>query len=423
MDYETFVKAVCSLSDFPRNIGIMGGEPTIHPQFERFILYLQERKFIPHLMKTTRKPIVDYPLYTRDKNYFYSHSLNKYKGWGLFSSLCEGFYVHYELIQDIFTYQIVNDHKNNTLHQPLLVSRKDLGVPDSEWFPLRDKCWLQNTWCATITPKGAFFCEVAGALDMLFDGPGGWPIESGWWKRTPDEFGDQLNWCELCGAALFQCGRLASDEIDDITESVYEKLLKLGSPKINAKKYNLINENYKGNEMPQTSDRYLSNYSQRLSKSSNTILPKYIDVIVIGEQWSGDLLNKEIKSTNNDWILLLTQECRVNHDTVERLKKVIVNPGVLYTFELNGMQKTAFFNCRAYSLRKAGFDGIAHTKTRDSFFDLWEASKRIKLNDLFDRKLNPDIDEWISYVAENGIVDKQISFCLNKIVSDYNDIT
>ena len=63
-------------------------------------------------------------------------------------------------------------------------------MPDEVWLPLRDKCWVQNEWSASITPKGAFFCEIAAALDMLFDGPGGWKIEPGWWRRTPEEFGD-----------------------------------------------------------------------------------------------------------------------------------------------------------------------------------------------------------------------------------------
>ena len=109
---------------------------------------------------------------------------------------------YYELIQDVFKMQAVNDHGNIMYHSPILINRKDLGISDQDWYKIRDCCWAQDIWSATITPKGAFFCEIAGALDMLFDGPGGWPIEEGWWKRTPDQFGEQLKWCEYCGIAI-----------------------------------------------------------------------------------------------------------------------------------------------------------------------------------------------------------------------------
>ena len=66
-----------------------------------------------------------------------------------------------------------------------MATRKELGIPDEKWIKLRDKCWIQNLWSASITPKGAFFCEVAAAMDMTLNGPGGWPIEPGWWKRKP----------------------------------------------------------------------------------------------------------------------------------------------------------------------------------------------------------------------------------------------
>ena len=91
------------------------------------------------------------------------------RGPGLWTSMVEPYYRHFELIQDIFSFQNLNDHQNASLHQPLLVSRKDLGISDEDWYPLRGRCWVQNSWSATITPKGAFFCEVAGALDMLLD--------------------------------------------------------------------------------------------------------------------------------------------------------------------------------------------------------------------------------------------------------------
>ena len=185
MDFETFQKAVDSLSGFGRCIGVMGGEPTLHPQFERFVRYIGEKYPSRYHIPGGKKPVRNFSEYIHDRNYLLDECLNGRKGPGLWVSITKQYYDNFELIQDTFGFQNVNDHDNPSLHQPMLVSRKDMGIPDEEWYPMRDRCFFQNTWSATVTPKGAFFCEIAGALDMLFDGPGGWKIEPGWWKREP----------------------------------------------------------------------------------------------------------------------------------------------------------------------------------------------------------------------------------------------
>ncbi|PWT29253.1 radical SAM protein [Butyrivibrio fibrisolvens] len=43
MDFETFKRAVDSMEGFPGLVALIGGEPTLHPEFERFMEYLQTR--------------------------------------------------------------------------------------------------------------------------------------------------------------------------------------------------------------------------------------------------------------------------------------------------------------------------------------------------------------------------------------------
>ncbi len=250
MDFDTFKRAVDSLENFPGTIGVIGGEPTLHPEFERFALYLQSK--YPHLYgeeidNHLMHPVTDFMKNIQDLGLKYTKN-NRLSGEdnavvptpGLFSVAGTGYLKHFEVIQDTFKRQGLNNHGSEMYHQPAMVARKDLGISDEDWIPMRDNCWLQNNWSAGITPKGAFFCEIAGTLDMLFDGPGGWLLEKDWWKREPEEFGDQLQWCELCGFACETYTRNAKDKIDDVSPSLYEKLKTINSPKLKAGHVNVM---------------------------------------------------------------------------------------------------------------------------------------------------------------------------------------
>jgi hypothetical protein len=152
----------------------------------------------------------------------------------------------------------VNDHSQYTgKHQPLLVAIDEV-IPDAALREeLIDDCWVQRQWSASITPKGAFFCEVAASLDHLFDGPGGWPVEKDWWKRLPVDYGEQRDFaCNKCSAAIptvvrdgqqifgpesdARGGRELS--VDTVSPGNLERLKAVGSPKIARGHYKLFNE-------------------------------------------------------------------------------------------------------------------------------------------------------------------------------------
>ena len=226
MDLETVERALDSLRGFPGMVGIMGGEPTIHPDFER-IAELAASRFAPARLPRARfAPIADFASH-RNKH------LARIPGvkLGLWSSLGEAYYRHYETIQDTFGYQCINTHDNPGQHQGMLIASGELPISEDRRQELIDNCWINRLWSASITPKGAFFCEVAAALDMLFDGPGGWPIEPDWWKRPPDSWGDQRKWCNLCGAAMPVPSRPAWDAVDDVSPKNLERLSEVLSPK------------------------------------------------------------------------------------------------------------------------------------------------------------------------------------------------
>lgn len=267
MEYETFCKAVDSLRDHPGVIGIMGGEPTLHPRFADMCQYLYEtlpREKLPD-PAASAMPTDSFMEMRRhqDRQYTVVHTYSDGPraipdGAGLFTTMTTAYRKNFELIQDVFRLQCLNDHTSVSYHQPILISRKDMGIGDEEWQKLRDKCWLNQVWSSSITPKGCFFCEVAAALDMLYDGPGGLPIEAGWWKRDLADFKDQFHWCELCGIPLKTFGRDAREGIADVSAQNLALLKEKKTVKYVPERLNVVEIN--NGVISEESKKAVSNY-------------------------------------------------------------------------------------------------------------------------------------------------------------------
>jgi len=418
MDFETFKRAVDSLDGFGGSYGIMGGEPTLHPEFERFVHYIAS-KFEPlPSMKKLIYPQKDFikmqhslELENRSIMEVDGETLYRSNGPGLFSNMGKSYKKYYELICDSFYVQCLNDHVTPNFHQPGLFARKDLGIPDDEWFQLRDNCWIQNEWSATITPKGAFFCEVAGALDMLFDGPGGWSIEPDWWKRKPEDFAGQLHWCELCGFALDTFTRNSDESIDDVSPTLYEMLKKVNSPKLGSGRINavkidsgIISENSKKEENRLSAGMpYIVKYEDRFSALHSILFAYEYDFANIpdGDDF-GFELNKLLSSTE-EWVVFHSANVRMIDDFSGQMSKYVLNPGTMHYLDLSESNDTRFianadtensgyaalFSKNAMSLREFGFDRIAHTKSFAEIIAMWQQHKIIELSskiDDFDKK-------------------------------------
>jgi hypothetical protein len=174
MPIEWVEEALQSLEGYEGIVGCMGGEPTLHPQFKE-ICYLYQL----YLPKERRG------LWTNGA---------KWKE-------------HEEIIRETFPIKniLYNDHdyEYTGQHQPLLIASKDIIRNEELRKELIDKCWVQERWSPSVNPNGAFFCEVAAAMDMLLNLVGGWKIEKGWWNKEPKDFQDQINiYCERCSACI-----------------------------------------------------------------------------------------------------------------------------------------------------------------------------------------------------------------------------
>jgi hypothetical protein len=198
MTMDEFKKVIDSLAGYPRMIGIIGGEPLLVPWAADQFRYMRS--------KFPREQL------------------------GLWSTfLCEG--QKYKdlapVICETFGNILLNDHTlPTTMHAPVLMASGEFFADPKDVYLAAESCWVQNSWSPGITNKGAFFCEVAGELDQLFDGPGGWDVsEPGWWKKTPKDYAEQIERsCSKCGCAVPFKRRCSRDDKCDVSEGMMELL-------------------------------------------------------------------------------------------------------------------------------------------------------------------------------------------------------
>jgi hypothetical protein len=244
MSFGQFKQAVDSMVEFPRVFGFHGGEPLLHPEFDKFCEYA--------LSKIPRERL------------------------GLWTGFPKGKEHYRELIVKVFGQVFLNDHtRKDILHGPILVSSQEVLLEQWQKDYLIDKCWIQNSWSASINFKGAFFCEVAAALALLLDKDLGWDVDSNWWKRSPKDYISQMELCKYCGVAMPLKKRVSCEGVDDISPKLYERL-KFISPKLKRGKYVI------SDCQPHIDDRQMATYKD--AEYRNQIASRYGIFLTINER-------------------------------------------------------------------------------------------------------------------------------------------
>lgn len=195
MPLDQFAQALDSYKGFPKRIGLSGGEPVIHAQFPEICKLVRDR--------FPREQMI---LYASNPQKLQEHSYDVDRTFGL---VC------------------FNEHSpiqlEMNLHQASTVAIEE-AVPDEVIREqLIDGCWVQRTWCATITTKGAYFCELAANIDLLlYDGESAWPVEKDWWKRT--DYSSQRHLCQKCGMAIPMERDRIKQKFERMTPKLYEEM-------------------------------------------------------------------------------------------------------------------------------------------------------------------------------------------------------
>jgi hypothetical protein len=258
-------------------VGIIGGEPTLHSQFEEMCEVIRN-EWTGVVTTHGREPIADFDAFATQRLF------DRRNGVGLWTSFGPRFIDHYETVMDTFSHWNPNDHTAGGVHQTGLVDAKEmceaLGIPWEDFPKYRDACWVQNTWSGSITPKGAYFCEHAGTIDLLYnEGRNAWPIEDGWWRREPRDFGDQMQICDMCSLCLPGPSQVDSKDRDIIGKGHKVRLETIGSPAVKGNRFEAFNRDvHIERRSVETKDSYTN--GPRVSPDNRSMMPKKLSAVV-----------------------------------------------------------------------------------------------------------------------------------------------
>jgi hypothetical protein len=211
MTPENFRMAIRSLADWWGVIGMFGGNPCVHPQFDE-------------LCRIFREEIPD-----RRRRGILSNNING----------------HGKVIKETFGWFNLNPHAdaeaakemmdaglpvikeavtNKAWHSPVMVAIKDMIQDEGEMWRAIEKCDVNIRWSGAIRERHgvikAYFCEVAAAFEGVYDEDSGIPVTPGWWKLNMDVFEHQVRrWCPNCGVALRMKGHQDLDFVEDISHA------------------------------------------------------------------------------------------------------------------------------------------------------------------------------------------------------------
>lgn len=238
MSPEQFEQAVSTLEEYFGIVGIFGGNPCLHPDFETICGIL--RQHIP-----------------KERCGLWA---NRFMGKGqicrqTFNPAVSNLNVHldksaYEEMRrdwpEAHPFGLVGESR----HGPPFVAIKDVMDDEGEMWDLISRCDINRHWSAMIGVfRGelrAWFCEIAGSQSMLHqreaDYPDtGLPVLPGWWLQPRAAFAPQvLKHCPECGVPLRGRGNLACDP--NGVEQVSPTHLAVYTPKHKGRQVQVVTE-------------------------------------------------------------------------------------------------------------------------------------------------------------------------------------
>jgi hypothetical protein len=248
---EQYEQALKSLECYWGIVGMFGGNPAMHPQFEE--LCRIERGLIPWEQrgvwcnhprgKGATMRITFNPAYS---------NLNVHLDRSAFDEFCRDWpECRYKLLGIDPAWPEARDfsadHIGDSRHSPVYVAMQDIIPDEDERWRLIGRCDVNQLWSAMICVfRGqlrGYFCEIAASQAMLHqhepDYPDlGVPIEPGWWDQGMDAFDEQARFhCHACGFPMRGYGDLA---VGGTTEQVSATHAAIYKPKTRGRPVQLV---------------------------------------------------------------------------------------------------------------------------------------------------------------------------------------
>lgn len=263
MTPEQYAEAVESLRGYFGIVGMFGGNPAIHPQFDELCRILRE-SWVP----------------VEQRGVWCNHPRGK-------GAICrETFSAKYSNINvhldreaaDEFardwpeSVPYIKGLEDDSRHSPVYVAMRDVIDDEAERWRLIAECDINRYWSAMIGVfRGelrAWFCEIAGAQAMLHqhepDYPDtGLPVTSGWWRAPIEAYEQQIrHHCHQCGVPLRGRGDLA---IGGVREQVSKTHAAIYKPKPRGREVQLVETLQQlGDRLPKATD-YIENGSVEIA--------------------------------------------------------------------------------------------------------------------------------------------------------------
>ena len=257
---DQFAEACDSLRDYWGVVGMFGGNPAMHPQFDELCKILREK--IPYVQRGLWcNNLMGKGAHARITFNPDVSNLNVH---------CDKA-AHDEFLRDWpESTRVVKGLEQDSRHAPPYVSMLDVLPDEEKRWRLIETCDINRYWSAIICVfRGelrGYFCEIAGAQAMLKQtDPSypdlGLPITPGWWKQGPEAFAAQVeHHCHRCGVPLKGHGALA---LTGPTEQTSREYVDVYKPKAKGRPVEVVTDlNQLGDPLKRMTD-YIENGSIR----------------------------------------------------------------------------------------------------------------------------------------------------------------
>jgi hypothetical protein len=244
MTIEQFDEACQSLAGYFGVIGVFGGNPALHPQFDRICQVMR-----------ARFPFEQRGLWCnnlRDKGAHARITFNpRHSNLNVHLDADAAAEIRRDWPE---ASPFIKGETDDSLHGSPWVSMTDLGVPENIRDELISQCDINQHWSAMIcVVRGelrAFFCEIAGAQAMLHQNNPDWAgtgapmpdtglkVEPGWWRQGMKAFAGQVAiHCHHCGIPLRRAGQMA---IGGQLEEFSATHVRIARPKVPARPVHVV---------------------------------------------------------------------------------------------------------------------------------------------------------------------------------------